>query len=57
MVYKLTHDEVLKICGGCTKFIKDREQCQNDGDPKMLKELHRCKKWDEHFGSACIFQG
>ena len=57
MVYKLTHDEVLKICGACPKFVKDREQCQNDGDPKTLRELHRCKKWDEHFGSACIFQG
>ena len=58
MVYKLSHDEVLKICGICKQFLKEREQCQDAGEePKTLKELHHCKKWDEHFGSACIYQG
>lgn len=59
MVYKLTHDQVLSICGTCKRFLKNHEQCQDDagGAPKPLKELHRCKKWDEHFGSVCIFQG
>jgi hypothetical protein len=59
MVYKLSHDEVVKICGTCSKFLTDREQCKDDatGELKSLKELHRCKKWDEHFGSACIYQG
>jgi hypothetical protein len=57
MVYKLTHDEVFKICGACANFIKASEQCKDEGELKSLKELHRCKKWDEHFGSACIFQG
>ncbi|HBE78320.1 MAG TPA: hypothetical protein DDW65_11145 [Firmicutes bacterium] len=59
MVYKLSLEEVLQICGSCACFDKDRGLCkeQTVEEPKMVKERHRCKKWDEHFGSVCIFQG
>jgi hypothetical protein len=59
MVYKLSLEEVLQICDSCAYFNKDRGLCREraEEEPKTLKERHRCKKWDDHFGSACIFQG
>ncbi|MGE5581448.1 MAG: hypothetical protein ACM3X9_02815 [Bacillota bacterium] len=59
MVYKLSRDDVLKVCGSCRQFLKERDACQSDAvsEPKRLKEIHRCKKWDEFFGGSCVFQG
>ncbi len=58
MVFKLTHDEVMKVCDSCNHFVKDREVCREElGEPRSLKERHRCKKWDAYFGGSCIYQG
>mgnify|MGYP005848245529 CR=1 FL=1 len=58
MVQKLSHEEVLKVCGICVYFDKTNEICKaeaNEG-PKSLKMLHHCKKWDEYYRAPCIYQ-
>ena len=57
MVVTLSVEEVTKVCGTCDKFLKQSASCVEAGQPKPLKELHRCKKWDTFFGGACIFRG
>ncbi len=57
MVITLSHEEVLKVCSTCDKYAKQDDNCIESGTPKSLKELHHCKKWDAHFGGACVFRG
>jgi hypothetical protein len=58
MVYTLTFEEVMKVCSACGSYQKDHESCRHDPlNVKPLKEMHRCKKWDEFFGGACIHHG
>jgi hypothetical protein len=59
MVLTLSRDEVLQVCNSCDQFIKLSEGCRT-GTPTTtisLKELRRCKKWDQHFGSPCLYHG
>lgn len=56
MVFNLSQEEVLKVCSVCDKFIKERESCRADSDIRTLKELRRCKKWDEYFGGSCLYR-
>ncbi len=59
MVFKLSHDEVLTVCSYCNKFVEALEACQIDytTPPKPLREVRKCKKWDEYYGDFCIYTG
>jgi hypothetical protein len=57
MVITLSYEEVIKVCGTCDKYAKQSGSCVEGGEPKILKELHHCKKWDVYYGGACVFRG
>ncbi|NLY76086.1 MAG: hypothetical protein GX075_12435 [Firmicutes bacterium] len=57
MVLNLSREEVLKVCSACDSFIKESECCRSpEGEIKNLKEMRRCKKWDQAYGSPCLFR-
>ncbi len=57
MVITLSHEDVIKICSTCPKFVRESESCRSELEVKSLKEVHRCKKWDEQMGGPSIYQG
>jgi hypothetical protein len=58
MVYQLSRDEVIKVCGNCERYEALTFCCMDEqGDRKPLNELRKCKKWDEYYGSPCLFHG
>ncbi len=58
MLYQLSREEVLKVCGTCDQFESFSTCCKTDpGGRKQLQELKKCKKWDEYFGGPCLYRG
>lgn len=58
MVFKLTKDEVLKVCQNCQHFDKLHESCNSENNSsKVLSSIRKCAKWDEYFGGPCLFRG
>ena len=59
MIFKLSLDEVLKVCNSCERFDKDHRECRTEDDSGTisLKTLRKCKKWDDHFRSPCLYLG
>jgi predicted RNA-binding Zn-ribbon protein involved in translation (DUF1610 family) len=57
MVLNLSKEEVLKVCGACDRFIRESESCRHESDGvKSLKEVHRCRKWDQTYGCPCLYR-
>ncbi len=57
MVLNLSKEEVLKVCDACENYIRQSESCRSQtGEVKNLKELRRCQKWDQAYGSPCLFR-
>ncbi len=58
MVYQLSREEVLKVCGTCDQFEKLVSFCKSDPqNRRQLGEVKKCKKWDEYFGGPCLYRG
>ena len=58
MVYQLSREEVLKVCGSCEHFESFTSSCKaTPGQKKTLSEVKKCKKWDEYFGGPCLYRG
>ncbi|MGE5550934.1 MAG: hypothetical protein ACM3ZC_10440 [Bacteroidota bacterium] len=57
LVYQLSREEVLKVCGTCEHFESFSSCCKAiPGERKSLPEQKKCRKWDEFYGGPCLYR-
>lgn len=58
MVFQLSKEEVLKVCKECSNYDEPNESCVTKDEPaRTLKAMRKCKKWDDYYGSPCLYRG
>ena len=59
MVFKLSKNEVLKVCSNCDSYLKGFDSCRNPETSQFigLQQVRTCNRWDEYYGGRCIYQG
>lgn len=58
MVFKLSREEVMKVCNGCSNYHGSDDTCRSASESlRTLNLVKKCPKWDEHYGGKCLYLG